>query len=82
MNIWIKWLFSFFVFNSSVNNMKEKILFDHNKYKLLEPKIRNFEILTNEELEFIHTLPREKLIYIIKIFSLHVRAIKPILETL
>ena len=56
--------------------------YDKEKFKLLMRNIRNLEILTSEDFEFINNLPKEQLLEIINVYNLHVKAIKPILNEL
>lgn len=47
-----------------------------NKYYELTKNIRNYNILTTDEIDFIHTLSIKQLIEIIIIYDLHTQIIK------
>jgi hypothetical protein len=49
-------------------------------YYELTKNIRNYNILTIGEIEYIQTLSKEQLLEIITIYDLHTQVIKPILE--
>jgi hypothetical protein len=49
-------------------------------YYELTKNIRNYNILTTDEIEYIQTLSKEQLLEIITIYDLHTQVIKPILE--
>jgi hypothetical protein len=66
---------------NNINN-SSKYCYDKEKFKLLMRNIRNLEILTSEDFEFINNLPKEQLLEIINVYNLHVKAIKPILNEL
>lgn len=55
---------------------------NENKYYQLTINIRNFEILTDNDILFIENLPKDKLLEIIKIYNLHITNIIPILGEL
>jgi hypothetical protein len=53
------------------------------KYYELTKNIRNYNILTHDEMKFINTLSRKQLLEIILIYDLHTQIIKPfILENM
>lgn len=71
--------------NSISDSNKNKIITNSendNKYKMLMNNVRNFEILSNEEFEYIKSLSKEQLLEIINIYNLHNKFIKPILNEL
>lgn len=73
----MKWLLPPFFYSGS---MKTELTYDVNKYHLLETDIRNLKNLTNEEKDFIITLPSEKLIDIIGIYYIQTEYINYLLE--
>ena len=56
----IKQIYSYLIYNN----------YDYKKYKLLINKICNYKILNIDDYIFINTLPKDKIINIIKIYNL------------
>jgi hypothetical protein len=44
---------------------------EKNKYQLLYHKIRTYQVLSEDELKYINTLPYNELIEIINIYNIH-----------
>ena len=59
--------------------MKTNLTYDVNKYYLLEMDIRNLKNLTNEDKDFVTTLPNEKLMEIIGIYYIQTEYINYLL---
>jgi hypothetical protein len=55
---------------------KSNIIYDFQKYYLLENDIHNLKILTDEEYDFVKSLPKEKLLDLIKIYRCQTELIK------
>ena len=53
--------------------------YDTKNYYNLEIKIRNFQELSKDDLDFLHHLPAQQLIHLIRIYNVHVINITPIL---
>jgi hypothetical protein len=51
---------------------------DNSYYQILK-NIRNYTILTPEEIDYIHTLSKPQLLEIIIIYDLHTQIIRPII---
>lgn len=70
------------LFSNINSRKKQNNLNNENKYYQLTINIRNFEILKDNDILFIETLQKDKLIEIIKIYNLHITNIIPILGEL
>lgn len=76
MTSFMKCLLPLFFYSGS---MKTNLTYDVNKYYLLEMDIRNLKNLTNEDKDFVTTLPNEKLMEIIGIYYIQTEYINYLL---
>lgn len=49
-------------------------------YCEIETKVRKFQILSSEDVQFLKILPPERLVKIIQLYNMHVKNIIPILD--
>ena len=59
----------YFYGRSQENNLITKLNFDIEKYDIILNKIDDYIVLNKEDIDYINTLPNDKLIYIIKIYN-------------
>lgn len=75
---WLQFFLPFLFYNGFAKH--DHITFDEKKYFILEHDICNFKNVTDEEFEFIKTLPKEKLLDLLQIYRRQIKLINYILS--
>jgi hypothetical protein len=65
LRTWLQFCLPFLFYSGFT---KSNIIYDLQKFYLLENDIRNLKNVSDEEFDFVKTLPKEKILDIIKIY--------------